>query len=118
MLDKSGARVKRTEGRAGAACARLLTIIRVGIARIGPLQPWEIRVATRRVANCIIIRDVVEMYAEAYALPMHLRRFPTGGRQGGGGKNISHRGLPSAITRAQNLHNRADEQRCLHKHRP
>lgn len=31
MLDKSGARVKRTEDRAGAACVRFLAIIRVGL---------------------------------------------------------------------------------------
>jgi len=31
MLDKSGARVKRIEGRAGAVCVRLVAIIRVGL---------------------------------------------------------------------------------------
>lgn len=92
MLDKSGARVKRAEGRAGAACVRLLTIIRVGIARIGPLQPWKIR---EELQIAFIRRDVVEIYARAEAYVFRMRDAPSREEEK---KYIAHRGLLSAIT--------------------
>lgn len=94
MLDKSGARVKRTEGRAGAACVRLLAIIRVDLPASvrgynrgrSALQRGELQIALFSTTSlkCIRVRRGLRIRNPDVRCAFAASR----------GKKISHRGPP------------------------